>query len=247
MKYYIIIGDSFIGIGSSLNFKRYQAKHDIVLCCDEKLGEYLEYNDVLYHDNWLVPCKTDLVKYTTANIIEISQKEYDQLYKAIQKNEEIEIEEKQEEEYEIPQTHEEIVTVESAKEMKINEMNYVCRHVIEAGFDIVLLDNQNHHFSLTTQDQLNLITLSSMVANGLEQVPYHADGELCQYYQAADIQNVVNVATAFKTYHTTYVNALKMYIRSLDSIDEILSIEYGISLPEEYQSDVLKALLNDNQ
>lgn len=38
-------------------------------------------------------------------------------------------------------------------------------------------------------------------------------------------------------------NALKAYIESLDDMNEISAITYGIEIPAEYQSDVLKVLL----
>jgi len=81
-----------------------------------------------------------------------------------------------------------------------------------------------------------------MAANGMESIPYHADGEICRFYTAEEITTILAQATAFKIYHTTYYNALKNYINSLDSIEDIAAITYGVELPEEYQSEVLKSL-----
>jgi len=120
-------------------------------------------------------------------------------------------------------------------------MSMTCRHIIEAGFDIELSDREVHHFSLDTQDQLNLITLSAL-AETQELIPYHADGEICKFYSAAEIKTIVAGATQFKMYHTTYYNALKAYINSLETIEEIAAVTYGMELPEEFQSDVLKAI-----
>ena len=73
-------------------------------------------------------------------------------------------------------------------------------------------------------------------------IPYHADGEEVMFYSAEEIQEIIDTANAFKIYHTTYYNSLKNYINSLETIEEIAAIEYGVDIPEEYQSDVLKAL-----
>ena len=73
-------------------------------------------------------------------------------------------------------------------------------------------------------------------------IPYHADGEECTFYTSEEINEIVETATAFKIYHTTYYNALKHYINALETIEEISAIEYGTPIPEEYKSDVLKAL-----
>lgn len=123
-------------------------------------------------------------------------------------------------------------------------MSATCNKIITNGFDAILSDGENHHFSLTIQDQLNLITLSSMVAAGETIIPYHADGELCKGYSVEDITTIINTATSFKTYHVTYFNSLKVYIDSMNDINEVNNVVYGIDIPEEYQSDVLKQLLS---
>lgn len=115
--------------------------------------------------------------------------------------------------------------------------------VISAGFDIKLSDNEIHHFALTTQDQLNLITLSSLVASGETNIPYHADGELCKFYSPEDIMTITEGATNFKTYQVSYFNSLKAYIESMSDIESISAITYGVQIPDEYMSDVLKSLL----
>ena len=133
--------------------------------------------------------------------------------------------------------------LDDIKEAKIEEMSAKCNEVITNGFNVVLSDGENYHFSLTVQDQLNLITLSSIAASSDEDnIPYHADGGLCKYYSAKDIVTIVNSATAYKTYHVTYFNSLKSYISSLNDINSVLAITYGIEIPNEYQSDILKEL-----
>ena len=129
------------------------------------------------------------------------------------------------------------------KANKTAEMSAACRAAIVAGFDVALSDGKDHHFSLTVEDQLNLNALFGLLATGAEQVPYHADGETCMYFTAADMQTVVQEATAHKTYHESYFNSLKAYIASKRTAASVDAIEYGTEIPEQYQSDVLKALL----
>ena len=129
------------------------------------------------------------------------------------------------------------------KANKTAEMSAACRAAIVAGFDVTLSDGKDHHFSLTVEDQLNLNALFGLLAAGAEQVPYHADGETCVYFTAADMQTVVQEATAHKTYHESYFNSLKAYIASKRTAAAVNAIEYGTEIPEQYQSDVLKALL----
>ena len=245
MNYYKLInGSTFVGIATQHDFRVFQKKHRIILACDESEAQYVECDGAFYRATWMVPVTTDTISYEIVEVIRIDQEEYDILYDAVEKGEEIEIEQEQETpEVEVPVDPNEEVTVEYVKSVKLAELSTTCNKVIENGIDVVLSDGETYHFSLTTQDQLNLITLSSMVAAGETAIPYHADGELCRYYSVEDITIVMDTATAHKTYHVTYFNSLKEYVSTLDTITDISAVQYGMEIPEEYQSDILKALL----
>ena len=244
MKFYkILVEGTFIGAIHSGLFVAESATGKRLFHSDEDHGQYAEYQGVLYRDYWMAPIVNEERHFIIASIQEITEEQYRIYVEAIINNIVIEddTEEKDEEPF-VPVIPEEIDGgIEFLKSSKINEMSYTCRHTIEAGFDILLSDDEIHHFSLDTQDQLNLITLSAL-ADTQELIPYHADGEVCKFYSAAEIKQIVAAATQFKMYHTTYYNALKNYINHLDNIETIAAITYGIELPEEFQSDVLKAL-----
>lgn len=246
VKYYKIMTDSeFIGVGTTLSLRRFQKKHQILLTCDESQAQYIQYKEKLYHTYWMLPITSDKYAYEEVTVVKIEKSEYDILLNSIESGDEIVIEPEitepeQEEEYIDPNTQ---LTLEYVKEQKIATLNATCNQVITNGFDAILSDGQPYHFSLTTQDQLNLITLSSLVASGQTEIPYHADGELCRYYSVQDINTILDTATAFKTYHVTYFNSLKAYVGSLTTIEEVSAIEYGCTIPEEYQSDILKDLM----
>ena len=245
MNYYkLISGTNIVGIATSLDFRRFQKKHRIILICDEQSAEYVQYKDILYHDKLMLPITTDLYKYESAEVIQIDEQEYNTLKTALETEDEIVIEPEtpveEEPEYVDPN---DVITVDYVKSVKIAEMSNTCNKVITNGFDVTLSDGNSYHFSLTTQDQLNLITLSSMVANGETQIPYHADGELCRFYSAEDINTIITTATQFKTYQVSYFNALKAYIESMTDIETIGAVTYGMEIPAEHQSDVLKVLL----
>ncbi len=136
-------------------------------------------------------------------------------------------------------------TVAFAKETKIKEMNQTCQNTIFAGIDVVVSDDKSHHFSLTEYDQVNLFKLETLAHSGEEMLPYHEDDKPCQFFSAADIITIANAATSYVTYHTTYTNSLKSYIKSLRSLNTIAKVYYGIEIPEKYQSEVWKALINN--
>ena len=246
MTYYKLIKDGcLVGVGTSYDLRKYQLKHNILLTSDDQSAQYIQVNDVLYRDDWFSPTTTDQQSYISAKIIVISADEYNTLFDAIQTGDDIKISEDEPsipEELPQPDPDEEI-TVNFVKKAKIAEMSNDCNQMITGGFDVVLSDKESHHFSLTIQDQLNLITLSSLAASGETVIPYHADGELCRGYSVEDINLIVNAATEFKTYHVTYFNSLKAYIKNLSDISQINQIEYGIDIPAEYQSEILRNML----
>lgn len=251
MKYYKILQDeNFIGVISSDNFKKYYRRGNFLGPATEETGQLVLYKDKYYRDTWMKSAIMLNYIYELAQIFQISEEEYNNLYEIIESSEEpldqeelneLIIEEVPEEEEIVIRDPLDDITVEEMKRLKIKEMSRTCNKTIEAGFDITL-SNEIHHFSLTVQDQLNLISLSSMATQGIPHIPYHADGELCKYYTPEEINAIVNQGTYFKTYHTTYFNGLKAYINSLETIEEINAITYGTPLPEEYQTDVWKEL-----
>lgn len=246
MNYYkLISGTNFVGVATQHNFREFQHRHSIILACDEERAQYVQCGDVFYRADWMVPVTTDKVSYETVELVRIEKEEYDILLAAVEKGEEIEIEQEQNEPVEeVPVIDPlEEVTLDYLKTAKTAEMSAACNKTITNGFDVMLSDGNTYHFSLTTQDQLNLITLSSMIANGETQIPYHADDELCRFYSADDINIIIAAATQFKTYQVSYFNALKMYISSLKRKKTVAAVYYGMAIPEEYQSEVLKIML----
>jgi hypothetical protein len=54
---------------------------------------------------------------------------------------------------------------------------------------------------------------------------------------------IAEKALQFITYHVTYFRDLRIYIRSLQTKEEVQSVTYGMAIPVEYQSEVLKDFL----
>lgn len=240
MNYYkIIINREIIGVSTSKDCWRFQPKHSTLRRTSNEQAEYIECNNHLYHAEWMQPIKTDIFTYEIADILTIGEQEYNILVPAIE-YEPIPYEEPEEEIIINPINPVDEITLEYIRAAKINQMSMTCHSIIEAGFDLQLR-GVTKHFSLDTQDQLNLISLSAM-AQTQTLIPYHADEEECVFYTNEEINEIVETANAFKIYHTTYYNALKTYINALETIEEISAIAYGVEIPDEYKSDVLKVL-----
>ena len=135
--------------------------------------------------------------------------------------------------------------LESVKERKIAEMNQAQQQTIQYGFDVTLSNGTIEHFTLTDHDQTSLLGLMGQVQAGIEQIPWHTSDhdEPCKYYSNADMQLIVNKAMGVITYHITYYRDLRIYInQGLNTKEEVEAVEYGIQIPNEYKSDVLKDL-----
>ncbi len=134
-------------------------------------------------------------------------------------------------------------TLAELQASKKQEISAACERAIYSGINVALLDGSTEHFALTEHDQLNLFGKQVQLAAGADKLEYHSDGQPCKYYKAADMQTIITAAMTYVSYHTTYCNALNMWIMGATSKDELSQIVYGVSVPEEYQSEVLKAYL----
>lgn len=134
-------------------------------------------------------------------------------------------------------------TLEELQVAKKRKISQECETAIYSGVDVTFTDGSVEHFSLTEHDQLNLFGKQVQLAAGAEQMEYHSDGQPCRYYSAADMQTIITAAMQFVSYHTTYCNAINMWIAGCESTEEVQAIYYGADVPEQYQSDVLKAYI----
>ena len=138
-----------------------------------------------------------------------------------------------------------VPTLEEVQSTKKQEVAAACEQLIYHGVNVTLSDGATEHYSLTEHDQLNLFGKQIQVSTGQEQIEYHADGQPCRYYTAADMQSIIQAAMFHVSYHTTYCNALNMWIAGCQATEEAEGIFYGADVPEEYQSDVLRAYLTE--
>lgn len=136
-----------------------------------------------------------------------------------------------------------VPTLEELQAAKKQEIATACEKIIYAGVNVPLSDDTVEHYSLTIEDQLNLFGKQIQVAAGQEAIEYHADGQPCRFYSAADMQAIIQAAMWHVSYHTTYCNALNMWIAGCQTVEEVQEIFYGADVPEKYRSEVLDAYL----
>lgn len=211
MKYYKVIKNKeFIGVGTTLNLRRFQKQHQIILICDETQVQYIRLGDVLYRADWMWPENTDSVKYEIADVIRIEKDEYDLLLNAIETNEEIIVEEESiiEEEHVIVENP----TIDYVRSSKISELKYHCNKEITDGVDIKLSDGKTRHFSMSLEDQINLLTMAYLVDESV--------------YSTDDMKTIITEINVFKNHHIAKFKQLKDRVNSLNTIQEISAVNY---------------------
>lgn len=136
-------------------------------------------------------------------------------------------------------------TLDDLKETKVSEMNSVQQMIIAQGVDVTLSDGSTEHFTLTDHDQTSLVGLQSQVASGDDNIPWHTsdEDEHCKFYSNADMAKITSTAMAYVTWHVTYFRDLRIYIRSLETKEDVEKVSYGMDIPEAYQAEPLKAML----
>lgn len=252
MKYYKVInGQNFVGIGTTLNLLKLQLAHNILINCLENEAQCFILEDQIYHADWMKAINQQDIEIIDVDIIEITEKEYQELKTIIDDNKEIPVPDNLEPEEEIIIDEDPDITLQFAKTNKIQYMSYLCQQTIYAGCDVEMDDGQSYHFTLTDHDQKLIQGLYLKVVFGqiLQQEPdlyYHEDDLLCRYFTANEITKLNNAMEYTIKWNTTYFNSLKNYINHLNSIETVANIEWGIEIPKEYQSEVLQDMINEN-
>lgn len=117
---------------------------------------------------------------------------------------------------------------------KLSELSSACNKAITAGTDVQLSDGSTARFSYSLEDQSNVSEMFNAVLMGATSYPYHANGENCRMYSAADITAIYLALSSLKTGQTTYYNQLRQYVHTLETVPKINAVKYGDALAGEY-------------
>ena len=132
--------------------------------------------------------------------------------------------------------------LEEVKADKIADLSAACNAAIVAGMDVETTQG-TEHFSLEETDQINLTTALTAVQAGAASYPYHADGQLCRMFTAAEIQTIAQASVQHKLYHTTLCNHLLTWARRAETAEELTGISYTAeNLPEDLAANMAEVL-----
>lgn len=124
----------------------------------------------------------------------------------------------------------------------IADLSAACNAGIVAGMDVETSQG-TEHFSLEETDQINLTTALTAVQAGASDYPYHADGQLCRMFTAAEIQTIAQASVQHKLYHTTLCNHLLTWARRAETAEELAGIAYTADgLPEDLAANMAAVL-----
>ena len=137
-------------------------------------------------------------------------------------------------------------TLPIVRAAKLKEISIACNETIVNGVDLTL-NGETVHFNLSTEDQANIANLFRVVELGGTEFPYQSDGGVCRIYTAAEIAQIYIAAQTLITTQTTYHNELKAYVQSLDSVEAVTSIVYGMTLPDPYNTEMNEKLAVANE
>ena len=144
-------------------------------------------------------------------------------------------------------TAEELAAQEEAlRSKKLQEVSDSCEKTICAGIDVTFADGSQEHFSLETSDQTNIDGVFNAVVMGATEYPYHADGEPCKMYSAADIITLYVSTKSFITKQTTYNNALRQWVKRETDKAALEAIKYGDTLPDDLAAEMTDILTKAN-
>ncbi|MGN0398834.1 MAG: hypothetical protein ACI4EO_01785 [Blautia sp.] len=130
-------------------------------------------------------------------------------------------------------------SLEELRQKKYVEVGTVCEKTIYSGVDVEISTGVEH-FSLTEKDQINLFAKKMQLLARESRMEYHENGQLCRYFDAKDMQKIVDTAMFYVSYNTTYCNSLNMWIKAAKKPSDLEFIYWGADIPEEFQSVVLK-------
>lgn len=218
----LIQNNNIFGIISSINFRIYSEMRDMILGASSiPESQFIEYQGKYYYDTWqqTIPKKFSNKFYIKPiTIIQISQEEFNNLYKLLQSKNQISTVEPEfiEQENQIlnKDDNSELDLIKKIKIAKIKKEN---QQRLQQGIDVTLTNNQTEHFSMTTEGLLDLVTMAALAT---------IDDSISTKYSQQDLFLIINKINKFKQECNSYCNSLIQQIKSSTSIKEINDIQY---------------------
>ena len=109
-----------------------------------------------------------------------------------------------------------------AKRSKLIEIGNACKWAIVGGVKV-----GEEQFSYDLESATNISNAVTLAAQTGMDVPYHANGQPCRLFTPEEITAIYIAEEQNLTHNTTYHNQLKLYVQSLETVEEVNKVEYG--------------------
>lgn len=132
------------------------------------------------------------------------------------------------------------MTVDEYRSYLLGQISKQCSAEIYDGTQVQLADGQIETYTYNDDDQRNLTNAMAIliIAPELQMIPYHPSGGFCRMIPAQDLLRIYGTLQLRLTYLTTRCNFMNMWIKSVPTKEELLTINWQSELPEFYQNQV---------
>lgn len=132
------------------------------------------------------------------------------------------------------------MTVDEYRSYLLGQISKQCSAEIYEGTQVQLSDGTVEKYTYDDNDQKNLTNAMAIliIAPECPAVPYHPSGGFCRMIPAVDLLNIYGTLQLRLTYLVTRCNYMTMWIRSIQTKEELMQITWNTELPEEYQVQI---------
>lgn len=136
-----------------------------------------------------------------------------------------------------------IPTLEEIKATKKQEIYASYNADVTAGVDVEL-STGTQHFPLQSEDREFLMGKQlELSGSDAELITYQDSDNHCMLLSRDDMQKIITTVLAYVNIKTTYRNNLCEWVEQCGTKKEVENIIYGANIPEEYQNEVFKMYL----
>ncbi len=131
------------------------------------------------------------------------------------------------------------MTTEEYRTYLLGVISKQCQQEIYDG-DYIEISSGNKKFTYKAEDQANIQSAVNilMIVPELEYVPYHASKDNCYLMPSKDMLKIFMTLQLKLTYLVTRCNQFNMWIKGVQTKEELMQITWESELPESFQENL---------
>jgi hypothetical protein len=131
------------------------------------------------------------------------------------------------------------MTIEEYRTYLLGIISKQCQQEIYDG-DYIEISSGNKKFTYKAEDQANIQAAVNilMIVPDLEYVPYHASKDNCYLMPSKDMLKIFMTLQLKLTYLITRCNQFNMWIKNVQTKEELMQITWESELPESFQENL---------